>query len=41
MAWLKIEADGDGLGAVMQLDLSPNNEQINFGQMDVYGRWVD
>tara|TARA_B110000977_G_scaffold27320_1_gene34484 strand:- start:5488 stop:5739 length:252 start_codon:yes stop_codon:yes gene_type:complete len=40
-AWLKIEADGDGPGAGMQLDLSPNNERINLGRMDFYGRWVD
>jgi hypothetical protein len=41
LAWLKIEADGDGPGAGMQLDLSPNNERINLGRMDFYGRWVD
>ena len=40
LAGLRIDADGKSPGAAMQLDLWPEQKQIELGRMDFHGRWI-
>ena len=41
LAWLRMEADGDGKGAAVTARLWPGNHDIDLGRADFHGRWVD
>lgn len=41
LAWLSMEADGEGEGAALTLRLWPGDRQFVLGRADFHGRWVD
>ena len=41
LARFSMEADGDGPGAAMTLDLWPGGRRLSFGRIDFHGRWID
>ena len=40
IAWLGMEADGQGKGAAISLRIWPGDETLSLGRIDYHGRWI-
>jgi hypothetical protein len=41
LAWLRFEADGNGPGGGIRLQMWPSGKEMQLGRADFHGRWVD